>query len=178
MTWYVLTLLGVLMGGLITFGLGIRPRTRGRASWSRVVTSALLWVWTWSVVAMTLDDTPARSGLNLHLLTVTNVDATVDFIANVGLFLPAGVLLAVRGARPWVALVVGAGTSCCVEAAQFFLIAGRITDINDLLSNTLGALLGFLATMLLLALMRRAGRPRRHKAESASAPLPSGPLTD
>lgn len=38
---------------------------------------------------------------------------------------------------------MGLGGSLCIELMQFTPATGRTADINDLLSNTLGCLIGF-----------------------------------
>lgn len=64
-------------------------------------------------------------------------------VANVGIFLPMGFFPALlwRSPRWWRSLLVGLCTSLCIEVVQFFI--GRRSDIDDILLNTAGALLGF-----------------------------------
>ena len=67
----------------------------------------------------------------------------VDAILNVLLYLPLGVGLAVYGVRPLPALVAMCGLSAAIELTQLFFIPGRDATLGDLLTNTLGAAIGF-----------------------------------
>ena len=64
-------------------------------------------------------------------------------LANIGIFLPIGFFPALlwRKWRWWKSLLLGCGASCSIEFIQFFI--GRSTDIDDVILNTAGALLGF-----------------------------------
>ena len=75
-------------------------------------------------------------------------------IGNAAWFTPLGALLALRRPRrpAWIALAAGAALSLTVECAQLLLGTG-IPDVDDVLYNALGALLGWLAA--------RAARKRR-----------------
>lgn len=69
-------------------------------------------------------------------------------IANLLIFCPIGFFLALlwRGNRCLRGLLAGFCTSFCVEFLQLFV--GRATDIDDLILNTLGSLLGGLLCLL------------------------------
>jgi glycopeptide antibiotics resistance protein len=92
---------------------------------------------------------------SLQLLPLLLIDPT-NFALNVILFVPFGLLfplLSVRGTlrRTFVA---GMLTSLTIEILQLlhalFLDGGRATDINDLIANTLGTVLGYALLRLLL----------------------------
>lgn len=70
---------------------------------------------------------------------------SVDAILNVLMFLPVGVLYgaASRKSRAWKALLLGACISVSIEALQFFLHRG-FSEIDDVLHNALGCLIGWL----------------------------------
>ncbi len=75
-----------------------------------------------------------------------------QLIANVLLFVPFGYLLPTlfRFAKRWyVVLPFGALASLGIELTQYFCRLG-LFDIDDVISNTLGALIGFLLYRLLL----------------------------
>ena len=77
-------------------------------------------------------------------------------LANIGIFFPVGFFPALlwRGWRWWKALLLGLLTSCTIECIQFFI--GRSTDIDDVILNTTGAVLGFGLYALFRALFPRA----------------------
>jgi Concanavalin A-like lectin/glucanases superfamily/VanZ like family len=67
--------------------------------------------------------------------------ALADGLANLALFLPLGVALALVGCPPRRALLFAATLSLSVELAQF-AIPGRDPSLSDFLFNTVGAALG------------------------------------
>ncbi|KQR52934.1 hypothetical protein ASF88_13710 [Leifsonia sp. Leaf336] len=78
----------------------------------------------------------------------------VEFTANVLLFVPMGVLLALllgRGRR-WLALSLGVAASLTIEFIQLFEPA-RVSDARDIVANSLGAIIG-------IGLVVVASRPR------------------
>ncbi len=69
----------------------------------------------------------------------------VNFLGNIIGFMPFGILLplARRGATEvWQAVLFAGSLSFGIEAMQY-LFAGRNADIDDVLLNTLGGLLGY-----------------------------------
>ncbi|GAB3156285.1 hypothetical protein GCM10027058_30120 [Microbacterium neimengense] len=79
----------------------------------------------------------------------------LEFTANVAMFLPAGVLGALwLGRRWWLAVPVGLAISAGIETTQGLALVGRVADVRDLVSNTIGTALGALA----IAAMRRIRR--------------------
>ena len=77
-------------------------------------------------------------------------------LGNLLWFVPLGWLLARTMRRPaaWKALLTGAGLSAGIEATQFLLGTG-VCDIDDVLINALGALLGHGLYRLWRAVMRK-----------------------
>jgi glycopeptide antibiotics resistance protein len=70
---------------------------------------------------------------------------------NVALFLPLGFLLPLltpRLDRAWRTVGVGFGLSSAIELSQVAFPGVRRADVNDVLLNTLGTALGFLAWRL------------------------------
>ena len=65
-------------------------------------------------------------------------------LGNIGMFMPLGFFPALlwRGWRWWKSVLLGFFCSCTIEFTQFFI--GRSTDIDDVILNTTGALLGYL----------------------------------
>ena len=71
------------------------------------------------------------------------------FLGNIAAFVPLGAYLAFRSGRS-VALItlIGALSSAAIEALQFMFVVG-FTEIDDVVLNTLGALLGAAAVRLI-----------------------------
>ena len=83
-------------------------------------------------------------------------------MGNVVWFVPLGLMLQRR--KPWTALLAGAILSACIELGQYLLMTG-MTDIDDIILNALGALLGWLLTQLFRSFLpkRRAAAKRLHE---------------
>ena len=77
------------------------------------------------------------------------------FVGNLIWFAPAGVLARLRGGKLWQAALAGLGLSLLVETMQFVLGSG-VSELDDLILNTCGALLGYLGTALFLRIPRKA----------------------
>ena len=73
-------------------------------------------------------------------------------LANIGIFSPVGFFTALLWRKPrwWKSLLTGLCASTAIEFIQFFI--GRSTDIDDVILNTAGALLGFWIFWLLRAI--------------------------
>ena len=82
------------------------------------------------------------------------------FVGNLIWFAPAGVLVRLRGGKLWQAALAGLALSLVIETAQFVLGSG-VSELDDLILNTCGAVLGFAAASLVYALCRRNRRHRR-----------------
>ena len=81
---------------------------------------------------------------NLNLLPLHG-GIRLDFILNVFLFIPLGFLCPLISKRYQCAkntLLLGGGLSLAIEIAQLFTLY-RATDIDDLLTNVAGALIGY-----------------------------------
>jgi glycopeptide antibiotics resistance protein len=94
--------------------------------------------------------------------------ALVEFVANIVLFVPVGVLfvLLLGWRRWWAALLLGVGLTASIEFAQLFL-PDRVADPRDLVSNSIGALIG-----VVLVLLVTAWRAHRKPAATQPEPLP------
>ena len=76
-------------------------------------------------------------------------------LSNILMFVPLGLCSALlwRNGRWWKSLLLGASGSILIETVQFFI--GRSTDIDDVILNTGGTLLGFWLYCLLRAVFPR-----------------------
>jgi glycopeptide antibiotics resistance protein len=91
----------------------------------------------------------------------------VEFAANIGMFVPVGVLLLLLfGCRLWwFAIVVGIMLTCSIEFTQQFLPT-RYPDVRDLVANAGGTIIGVLFALVLTGLQLVRRRPVR-RAQSA-----------
>ena len=71
------------------------------------------------------------------------------FFGNLIWFVPVGILTKLRDGHLWQAVLMGFLLSLSIETAQFVLGSG-LSELDDLILNTLGALLGYLGTTLCL----------------------------
>ncbi|MCQ2407202.1 MAG: VanZ family protein [Oscillospiraceae bacterium] len=86
-------------------------------------------------------------------------DFLVNLFGNVAMFIPTGIILPVvylQLRRFWKTLLAGAGLSLCIELAQLPFYT-RSSDIDDLLLNTAGVVIGY----SIFALARRMRRVRQ-----------------
>ena len=71
------------------------------------------------------------------------------FGGNLVWFAPAGFLVRLRGGKLWTAFLAGFLLSLLVESLQFILGSG-VSEAEDLILNTAGAVLGFAAAAVLM----------------------------
>lgn len=73
----------------------------------------------------------------------------VEFLANIALFVPVGVLFLLLFGRRWWWLGIAAGAllTCSIEFTQQF-IPTRVPDAGDLVANTTGAALGAVVALV------------------------------
>jgi glycopeptide antibiotics resistance protein len=79
----------------------------------------------------------------------------LEFTANVFMFVPLGflvsMLLPVR--VWWLALVICPGLSVAIELTQAFALSARFATVSDVVSNSIGALIGALVAVILRAMI-------------------------
>jgi glycopeptide antibiotics resistance protein len=63
--------------------------------------------------------------------------------SNVLLFAPLGASLSLLGLSARTACSIGCALSISVEVAQWFVVSGRTTSVDDVILNTLGTFLGY-----------------------------------
>lgn len=94
----------------------------------------------------------------VHILEYdTRRELLLNIIGNVGLFLPSGIVLPLlyrKLDRFWKVAAAGAGMSLCIELLQL-PFAGRATDVDDLILNTLGCMIGYGLFALVRALVQK-----------------------
>jgi len=94
-----------------------------------------------------------------HQLTSWITYDRVEFTANIAMFVPIGLLfvLVLGRGRWWLAMLIGIALTVTIELSQLG-IPGRVSDPRDVLSNSLGAMLGVIIA-LLVTIPRRGSRP-------------------
>lgn len=184
--------LGLLAGFVLFVPLvAISYRRRGGLTFGRFLlwTALLVYfmaLWTYTLLPLPDPASLVCAATNTDLLAFADeVGVALDrsggdlrdpairqLLLNVLLFVPLGVFVRVLGGRGVVvALFVGFGVSGLIELTQLTGVWGlypcayRVFDVDDLMTNTLGAVLGSLLSLLV---------PRRHRgmARRADADLP------
>jgi hypothetical protein len=137
-----------------------------------------------ALAAIAFWPTPVDAGVRGDLGRVTSwfarhglpmVDyAFIESTANIALFVPLGLLLALnlRLRRAWVAVAVGAVVSSLIEAGQLLFLSARFATVDDVVMNTSGALLGAVAGVLLRMVVRARRRRRAAEWDDAFAHIP------
>ena len=104
--------------------------------------------WLAAVLVLTLMPNPGRGqAVNLQ----PGADLTYDrgllnLLANTILFLPLGLFIAAArsaATKWWAVVLVAVALSCAIELAQYYGETGRQADVNDVITNGLGAVVGF-----------------------------------
>jgi glycopeptide antibiotics resistance protein len=87
----------------------------------------------------------------------------VEFLANVAMFVPIGIFFVLLfGRRLWfMSVISGVLLTLAIEFAQRF-IPGRVSDLRDLVANSLGTVVGVLVALVLT--QAKARRPRTQHA--------------
>src|SRR6478672_4733448 len=80
-----------------------------------------------------------------HFCVICGSFGTVDALLNVLLFVPLGIGLSLLEWSERRAVLAMCALSIAIEAAQFFVIPGRDSTLGDVLTNTFGGAMGFMA---------------------------------
>lgn len=186
-----------IVAGVVLFVpfVAVSFRRRGGLSLGRFVLwgAALIYfmaIWTYTLLPLPDPDAMSCAGTNLELfafvddlrvaasrsMTALTDPAALQLLLNVLLFVPLGFFVRVLGGRGVVvAALTGLGVSAFIEFTQLTGVWGlypcayRVFDVDDLLTNTLGAVIGALIAFAV---------PVRHRgmARSPDAMLPQ-PVT-
>ena len=94
--------------------------------------------------------------------------ATVEFLANVAMFMPLGLffVLLLGRRRWWLAIMFGVALTIAIEFVQLAL-PSRVSDPRDLVANALGTTLGVLVALVVTA--AKARRLKRQRSLIAPA---------
>jgi VanZ family protein len=123
----------------------------------RIGIALCLAVWLAGVLFMTLRPSSGKGSLlNLVPLKFEGPGAVVDAVLNIGVFVPLGLLLAAAAVRFPVALLIGLLLSAAIEVSQYLVQVGRTSDVNDLITNTTGTVVGWAVGASIGHIRRRA----------------------
>jgi len=130
-----------------------------------LVVGTLPWLW----MILTPDPGGTRRVRLVPLLDLASLrpgEVLVQVVGNLLVFAALGALLPVRWpAGTGTVALVAAGASVAVELLQYALDLGRVSSVDDVLLNTLGAVLAAQAS-------RPAWRSRSGDDEPAATPVP------
>lgn len=98
--------------------------------------------------------------------------STVEFLANIALFVPFGLFLVLLFGRRqwWLAVLLSVVTTVGIEFTQQY-ISGRVTDLRDIVANSLGGLIGALLALVLTYAKARRIRNERLSARPRTEPV-------
>lgn len=174
----------LICGLILAVCYAVCRRQGRRFPWGKAVCAVLLVGWAAVTAFVTLlrsepNEFAARQ-CNLQLFLAWReayqrftLQIWLNVLLNIALFVPLGFLLPLlaKPFRKWyAALGAGFGVSLLIELAQFFTGRG-MCDVDDLFTNTLGAMLGWCAAMLVLALHQKSRTWPRYCALPAAFAL-------
>ena len=87
----------------------------------------------------------------------------INFVGNIVAFMPVGILpplIRTRKTEAWEMALFGLGLSVVIEGGQY-LFSRRCADVDDLILNTLGAVLGYAMVLAIRARVPRTTPSRR-----------------
>lgn len=133
--------------------------------WKKIILSFVLLGWfAVTVYATLLRGVPGFRQWNFHFLMAWreawnqfSLQAWLNVLLNIALFVPLGIVLPLlaRVFRKWyLMLAAGFGMTLLIEIAQLVTARG-IFDIDDLVTNTVGTMLGWSIIMIILSIVER-----------------------
>jgi len=82
----------------------------------------------------------------------------IEFIANILMFLPLGMLLTLLFRHPWAGFALAVILSISAEIVQL-VIPGRTASLRDIVANGAGAAIGALIAWIVIVIRRRRPSP-------------------
>jgi glycopeptide antibiotics resistance protein len=140
-------LFAALLLALTAYGVirASRSSHRGRAP---IIVALCLWLA--ATGYMTIRPRPERSTrLNLLPFVGSGHDTAFDVLVNIGIFIPLGLLLAALGWRALVVVGLALVISLSIETTQYVTDFGRTADVDDVITDTLGASIGWVIAWLI-----------------------------
>ena len=93
--------------------------------------------------------------------------STVEFLANIALFVPFGLFFVLLLGRRqwWLAIVLSVATTIGIEFTQQF-IGGRVSDVRDIVANSVGGAVGAILALVLTYAKARKIRNERRRVQA------------
>lgn len=147
------------------------PRAPRKSRLRLVVGLGILIAYTGVILMVTLS--PTQLDVNyqnavLRLLEVLHRNGVpswfgygeVEVLANVGMFVPFGFLVALLLPQrlSWLTVFVGPGFSAFIENFQREFLSERVASVYDVYANSAGAIIGFLLAAVLRAVVHQRDR--------------------
>lgn len=166
--FYLLILNPIFLLGIIIIGVSLVSLFRRNHNISKIktTTASLILYYYLCILLINIIGMPTLNDLirlsqsgysifnpNLHLIPFSD-GISLSFILNIFLFVPFGFLCPLicrKYERARNTILIGFGLSLFVEISQLFTLA-RATDIDDLLTNVMGTILGYLIFKLIAKL--------------------------
>ncbi|MGI5987618.1 MAG: VanZ family protein [Dysosmobacter sp.] len=166
-------LIGLVLGVMLLFILNRRRRRDGTAfPKGQAAAVLLLLCYLGGLIAITFMNRMDGMQMGFQLYpflafreawNAVTLQTWLNPLLNIAMFVPLGVLLPLAGTafRRWYwALAAGAGTSLGIEVLQYLLGRGQ-ADVDDLICNILGTMLGYSLCLGFISLIRKQWRSVR-----------------
>lgn len=145
------------------FGVLALKRRNRRVKAVHFIWSCLFLIYIWMVYTVTGVGTLSDIGRYEELIRAGQINLvpfasvfTISYILNIIMFMPLGFLLPLiwdNYRSWWKVTLTGALLSLLIELSQLFNL--RASDIDDLMTNTAGALFGYLFYLLFFLILKR-----------------------
>ena len=98
--------------------------------------------------------------------------STVEFLANIALFVPFGLFFVLLLGRRqwWLAILLSIATTVGIEFTQQF-IGGRVSDMRDIVANSVGGAVGAILALVLTHAKARRIRNERRRSRPRTEPI-------
>lgn len=119
----------------------------------KIANKKLFWIYVVAIILLIVlpINTP---GSKIYLNNITVVKIRGDYFFHALTFIPWAFFMPVMKQKPWFWLILGLLFSTGTEMLQYLLPYRRF-NVNDLLSNSLGILLGMAVVTILISVLRQ-----------------------
>jgi glycopeptide antibiotics resistance protein len=134
---------------------------------SRTIVRTVFWAYLIALALIAFWPEPVDRGLGWVIAKVTQhiplmTYARIEYLANIALFIPLGVLLALVLHRArYLVVPLAVITTVTVEGVQAVMLDSRVPSLHDIVANVTGACVGLVAAVAVEALR---ARTQRHPA--------------